>query len=86
MVVPRNHIHLADNAAAVAAREMNQLSNEELLFLDAADPGTKRGGKLDKDKKSALQQAKVWMIFFLLSVIFFISLRVSESTHSDKCE
>ena len=33
--------------------ELRPLSNEEALALDAADPRTKRGGKLEKEKNSA---------------------------------
>jgi hypothetical protein len=62
------------------------LTSDELLQLDAADSRTKRGGKLERDRNSAKSQAKVWLIFFFLCTIFWISLRVSDSTKNPECE
>ena len=53
--------------------------------MDAADPRTRRGRKLERDKINARNHAKVWIIFFFLEVIFFISLRVSDSTPNTSC-
>ena len=61
------------------------LTSEEKLVLDAADSRTVRGKKLDKEKNNAKSLAKVWVIFFVLAVIFFISLRVSNDTPSPEC-
>lgn len=85
-----NHVAAAPNLFQAddpifAQIDFNNYSDSELLEMDAADPTTKRGAKLEKDKRAATSQAKVWIIFFLLSVIFFISLRVSETTLSPNC-
>lgn len=61
------------------------MSNEELLSFDEADPRTKRGGKFERDRNSARSQAKVWVIFFFLCTIFWVSLRVSDNTPSPEC-
>ena len=66
--------------------ELRPLSNEEALALDAADNRTKRGGKLVKEKDSVKSQAKVWVIFLFLSIIFFVSLQVSDSTPNPDCK
>ena len=57
---------------------LQPLSPEELLHLDAADPRTKRGEKLDKERNQAKSLAKVWLISLFLAIIFFASLRVSD--------
>ena len=41
---------------------------------------------MEKDKNAARSQAKVWAIFFFLAIIFFVSMRVSDSTISVSCE
>ena len=55
------------------------LSPEDALALDAMDARSKRGAKLFKDKNSAKSHAKLWVLFMVMSIIFFISLRVSAS-------
>ena len=62
------------------------MTDEELLQQNAADLNTKRGAKLDRDKKSAARQARGCMGYFAFSVIFFMSLRVSEQTMSEECD
>ena len=54
--------------------------------MDAADQNTKRGVKLERDKKSAARQARGCMSYFAFSVIFYMSLRVSEQTTAEDCE
>ena len=65
---------------------MRPLTNEEALAVDAADSRTKRGGKLEKERNTARSKAKVWLIFFILSIIFYASLHVSEGTPTPKCQ
>lgn len=55
------------------------------MAIDAADPRTKRGTKLERERNSAKSQAKVWLICFFLAIIFFVSLRVTDSTPSPNC-
>ena len=43
------------------------------MAVDAADSRSKRGAKLERDKDSARQQAKVWILLFLLSIILQIA-------------
>ena len=62
------------------------LTDEELLIVDYHDVRSKRGGKLQRDKNSARSQAKIWIIFLFVSLIFFVSLRVSDETESRSCE
>ena len=56
------------------------------MVLDAADPRTKRGAKLEKDKNTARSQAKIWLICLFLAIIFFISLRVADREPTAQCE
>ena len=62
------------------------MTDQEMLMIDAQDVRSKRGGKLERDRNSAKSQAKIWIIFLFVSIIFFVSLRVSDETVSTECE
>ena len=56
------------------------------MELDAQNPRTKRGEKMEKEKNGARSQAKVWIMFFFLSVIFWISFRVQSEKETNSCK